>query len=404
MSFENLVGELEAAVRASPRRPIEPTRGRTADISPSAVAGLTEALQAEPGLKGIWGKILVLPGQSSSISPTGAALNLTERVRSGARALEVIESLMEFARTGLVHYASVRAVSGFTVFGRVDIGDGAYLDLPDTLPPGVARNVAFHIGIGSGAVPPGDVALVIETTFPALAEPPPPTPPGGVPQPFFSGLERRQSMMDLQARAHLALVAGGGVAPRYGGSYGFFRNPGLPISDELGVGGSWAVPPPPPVLDGARSAAMLAVWTAPGETPPVINRAARHLQRSRSREEDEERAIDLGACLEMLLMRNDSGGNTEITNKISHRGAWLLGRDSGDRAQTFKTIREIYALRSKAVHEGQLKPLPTMEKANERRQIFAAGEAICERLIIRLMAGWPDWNQLTLQLNEAEKF
>src|SRR5208337_1521554 len=108
----------------------------------------------------------------------------------------------------------------------------------------------------------------------------------------------------------------------------------------------------------------------------------------------EDRAIDLGTVLEILLMHRGSE-NTEMTFKLSTRGAWALEETFGGRTQVFEQIRDLYAKRSQAVHQGRLKaggdPL-------EEFQTLEAGSLLVARLIREIVArgGFPDWKTLVL--------
>lgn len=74
---------------------------------------------------------------------------------------------------------------------------------------------------------------------------------------------------------------------------------------------------------------------------------------------------DLGIALESLMMHGESGNNAEITFKLSTRIAWLLGNTPDDRIHFFNLAKSIYALRSKAVHGGQISA--GLHKVGDRR-------------------------------------
>lgn len=61
-------------------------------------------------------------------------------------------------------------------------------------------------------------------------------------------------------------------------------------------------------------------------------------------------AIDLGIALESILIKSDE--STEITYRISMRGARLLGKTLDERLDLKKKLTKIYGMRSKAAHRG----------------------------------------------------
>lgn len=61
--------------------------------------------------------------------------------------------------------------------------------------------------------------------------------------------------------------------------------------------------------------------------------------------------IDLGIAFESLYLR---GASAELSFRFQLRAAWYLGKDQADREALIEEFRQIYAYRSKAVHDGQL--------------------------------------------------
>jgi len=122
----------------------------------------------------------------------------------------------------------------------------------------------------------------------------------------------------------------------------------------------------------------------------VISRAIDRLGSSRTSADPVNRALDLGMAAEIVLMHDNSGSNAEITHKISSRAAWLLGTDPETRSGISRAMKELYATRSKAVHEGVL---PTRRAAD----LDAADRLVLSVLQALVRRGeFPDWNNLTL--------
>ena len=64
-------------------------------------------------------------------------------------------------------------------------------------------------------------------------------------------------------------------------------------------------------------------------------------------------SIDLGIALEALLLHEQNKKNRgELRFRLGLRGAWLVGSDGNERAEILKLLREVYDLRSIAVHSG----------------------------------------------------
>src|SRR3546814_15004749 len=103
-----------------------------------------------------------------------------------------------------------------------------------------------------------------------------------------------------------------------------------------------------------------------------------------------DRALELGIAAEIALMHAHSPANTEITQKIGGRAAWLLGRDPAEREAVFVDMKKLYQARSQAVHSGALSSKSTVDLDAADRLVAGAVSAILER------GGFPDWNNLTM--------
>lgn len=122
----------------------------------------------------------------------------------------------------------------------------------------------------------------------------------------------------------------------------------------------------------------------------ILTRAIDRLGRSRLAVHQVDRALDLGMAAEIVLMHDQGGSNTEITQKIGTRAAWLLGEDAEDRAHIFGQIRQLYAARSTAVHSGSL-------GSNSKVDLDAADALVARVILAILQRGtFPDWMRLIL--------
>ncbi|MEW6164758.1 MAG: hypothetical protein AB1642_06825 [Pseudomonadota bacterium] len=75
--------------------------------------------------------------------------------------------------------------------------------------------------------------------------------------------------------------------------------------------------------------------------------AVRRFALAMSRPSLDDKLIDLMICAEAIFLRVDMN---ELTYKLAHRAALLLGETPTQQADIFKFIKEAYAMRSKVVH------------------------------------------------------
>jgi hypothetical protein len=108
---------------------------------------------------------------------------------------------------------------------------------------------------------------------------------------------------------------------------------------------------------------------------------------------DIDMAIDLGVSLESLLLHGLNEDRGELSFRLSLRGAALLGGDAAARKGTFDLLRNMYKLRSQAVHAGRLRG-----RVNEEE--LKAAFAVCARLIRKVIeqGAWPNWQALELAI------
>lgn len=129
------------------------------------------------------------------------------------------------------------------------------------------------------------------------------------------------------------------------------------------------------------------------EKPKALELSIDRLMRSRLSRTTEDRIIDLGMAAEIVLMHVASGGGDgkgEITNKMSARAAWLLGKDVDDRIRIADATRDLYSARSKVVHTGEAEP--------KHLKRLDAWDKLVADIAIELLARsrFPDWKRLVL--------
>jgi hypothetical protein len=117
------------------------------------------------------------------------------------------------------------------------------------------------------------------------------------------------------------------------------------------------------------------------------------LDRSAGYRDLTDRAIDLGIALEALLLHDlDGRDRGELRFRLSLRGAWLGASDQQERTEVQKSLKDVYDLRSAAVHSGAVDP------STSNRQTIERGTELCKRLIRKTINANAriNWNALVL--------
>ena len=113
--------------------------------------------------------------------------------------------------------------------------------------------------------------------------------------------------------------------------------------------------------------------------------------KSKADQSPEDTFIDLGIALESLYL-NDVGYSSELSFRLRLRAAWYLAGNQSVRNSIMKDLRDVYDLRSKAVHTGDI---------GSRRDYAAlqeTGQQLCRQSIVKVIqnGSFPDWNALVL--------
>ena len=129
--------------------------------------------------------------------------------------------------------------------------------------------------------------------------------------------------------------------------------------------------------------------------------SVKRLNMAQRRNSMENKAIDLGIALEMLLL-NDYTEHDPISFPFRLRGAWFLGEEMKRRKVVYDLLKAIYNCRCSAVHSGNLKK--SKYKINDQdiqlKKLFEEGFKLCAELIIKIIKEkkFPDWEKLILRL------
>lgn len=156
------------------------------------------------------------------------------------------------------------------------------------------------------------------------------------------------------------------------------------------------------IAEQRLSEAFRAVQTFERKDLEAVTRVATFLQRSRQGRLLSDRAIDLGTALEVLLMSGSGGrGNTEISNKLRTRLAWLLGSDLNQRRDLSHLATALYDLRSTAAHGEHVKPRIKLFGAEvPTSTVLDVGAEVCSLAAVNVLTigSLPQWNDVVLGL------
>lgn len=119
------------------------------------------------------------------------------------------------------------------------------------------------------------------------------------------------------------------------------------------------------------------------------------LSQAKRRIQVEDKILDLGISLEMMLLE-DNKNNDQLSLSFRLRGSWLISNDENERVENYRTLKEIYEYRSQVAHAGILEK-GDYEKINAIRENFGKYQQIAEKVGTRLLInGKPDWQKLVL--------
>lgn len=118
------------------------------------------------------------------------------------------------------------------------------------------------------------------------------------------------------------------------------------------------------------------------------------LSQAKRRIQIEDKMLDLGIALEMLLL--DDNEKDQLALQFRLRGSWLVGQSGQDRMEKWNLLQEIYNARSSVAHTGMLYKNNRLkiERTQEKLpQYLDLAETILRKIII---SGTPLWRDLVL--------
>lgn len=120
--------------------------------------------------------------------------------------------------------------------------------------------------------------------------------------------------------------------------------------------------------------------------------------KSKTTQSLEDKMIDLGIAFESIYL-SDINERSELSFRVRLRAAWHLAKNKEERQEFLDEFKEIYAQRSRAVHDGKLSPTVKMKgKSVSTQEFIENAQALCRQSIIKIMekGRFPNWNDLIL--------
>jgi hypothetical protein len=108
-------------------------------------------------------------------------------------------------------------------------------------------------------------------------------------------------------------------------------------------------------------------------------------------------AIDLGITLESLFLDEDA--RDELSFQLRLRAARVLGQDDEDRARVFTLVKELYGVRSAAVHRGRIPTTKRFRTGTIEDLLKAGFDLAAQAITTFLQKGEPqkdDWTKIIL--------
>lgn len=401
MSVGDLIKVLERQTRvARDEIAAAPQNGRAswAAITSTTVAPLASALRDLPEIAALEGRWYDLPSGGGLINFDAVAVYLLNRAQK-MKAETIVTDLVRLAADKSITFVEVRLIVGIKPTQIIELGDGFSLVPPVHAPVTDYSALLFsdqHQSPRRRGSPP-TAALIRRSKYELRLQPPPGSATPVPPEPVTSEREWQAALR--------ACVLVSDAAPEFRQHYHIVEDPGWVGMRSNGFGASESSP----ILERHASffdeTMVAALFQKLRPENKTLDLAINRLISSRCRLSHEERALDLGTCIEVLLM-SGAQDNSEISYKIATRAAWLVGKDPADRLRCFEAARNLYSDRSTATHTGSLKAPRNMDEMNALIARLEASDNLCIQVITELLnRGVPkpaEWKRIILDLPALE--
>lgn len=373
-------------------------------VIPTAItAPLAAALREDSKLGHFVGRPLALVTSSTGMGDLQQiAAVLIARVHMGFAPSAIQESLYEIAQRRTCKMVRVQRLDGVEVAQPIQLTPACSLVPPLQLPRSLIHRHSFT-NESSGAWQPNCAALVYRDPafkFVTINE--------GEDESEPLHRKMRHSLEQVEgafSEAIKLLIIAGGAAPRRSWVYEYVEDPGWPAETPSGTASTGPfvhnVKIDLAVADDCAVLRTATNWSGANHIRLAIERLAI----ARSRFSSAEKVIELGTCLEILLMHEVAADQkAEISFKMRLRAAWLLGESAERRREVYKLVQRLYDLRSKAVHNGTITGSKKRGElsSHDISSVLAQTDSLCVDLIRHILfKGTPDWNSVVLGGSEG---
>jgi hypothetical protein len=318
---------------------------------------------------------------------------------------ETVTAFEHFVASNKATAATILAVRGVTINRLLELTDAVKILPLTALPPSIGKAFLARLLSGPhvvGALPlPSDVAALMyidEAFSPVVTGPVIPFVPFKGPSPQDLETSQRQDQTLTDVLRCLTLV--GPCSPVAVGSWSQLIGPGVPMTTAGGYGYNHETAFMNPVTLGpfdAQEAQLLikAFFQHQENIRQDLRVPLDRLNRAIRGTNIVDQAIDLGIALEAMLFHG-SNDNKELSFRLSLRGAWFSGTDGPDRLDRYRLLKNLYDLRSRAVHNGHLK----IKQEAHNRALLRRGFTLCADLLKKIIkdGAWPSndgkWDEL----------
>jgi hypothetical protein len=347
----------------------------------AAFRHFVETLCAEPDLQSLQGKLFAasLGFFTGPIHIERLAKSMLAQILNGRDTHELLRSLSQFLRHNSSEALIIIAVSGVDVVERFELGDGVELTPIKALPPSVPRGVAL------GQDPRGNLTIIpyLPPMQAALTQRITVSPIIVTEQQQVESRDRHVTILHqtleciTETMNCLGLLDLQPVVSRIGWHH--FLDPGAFFIGPASGWSSWDIQ----TLTWSRQLEIVRakeLFAAYFEIPKDLRESVLRVPLDRLNRALRpastlvDKAIDLGIALEALLL-HEINDNRELRFRFSLRGAQLLGGDLDTRRAQLKLLRDVYDLRSAAVHNGRLK------ETERNTATLSQALQVCARLI-----------------------
>lgn len=370
-----------------------------ANISGDTIRPVVEVLKQHEFVTEVEGAIVATPGSCERFNIANAARFLIfNSVQYGAST--VARSFLDIFDNRRIRTIEVRSIAGLKVTEKIQIQENIWLVEPSEIPDVENRAIVFSPTNTEGhyfSFPPSS-ALVIERVvdlkFWAASD----DEWVDYPLPVAPETERVPDILS-------ALVLASEAVPEFRDSFNVILDVGWPGLLSNGRGGSYAFPKNIPFDRPISKMELLSAYLFVSERGKIeVGDAIEKLKSARCRASNEEKVIDYGTFLEMLLTRGDNSTG-EISLRIAMRAAWLLGETFAERKAYFDLAKKVYSLRSRAVHDGTLQNDKKFKDLSydQKNAFFKEVDYFCCEIALEVMKrkAFPKWDSLTLGLGAA---